>query len=199
MVLIQEKCPNCGVSIEVSVYSHIDNGIITCPYCKSHSIREAKHSILGAEVEGKLKLMEKKAEIRLSNSRDEERKNSEQIRASFKYGLILMGISFLSLFVLGISKYVSEYVLDSTTVKVTEKSSYFNGENYKIVEEQLRDMGFTNVNLKKIEDLKIGLLKSDGEVEQVMIGGDGKFEEGDRFKPNSKVKIIYHTFRRSNQ
>lgn len=83
----------------------------------------------------------------------------------------------------------------STNIKLPISSKNINKKNYKIVVNQLKDAGFTDVKTDKIEDLVTGWLKKDGEIESVTINGDTDFIEGQEFPNNAKITVIYHTFK----
>ena len=53
--------------------------------------------------------------------------------------------------------------------------------------------GFTNVIPKKIEDVKIGLLKKDGEIEKVTVNGKTSFSKGEWVDKDTEIVITYHT------
>jgi len=53
--------------------------------------------------------------------------------------------------------------------------------------------GFSNVEANALDDLTIGFLYSDGEVEEVSINGKTNFNEGKRVKKNAKIVVTYHS------
>ena len=78
--------------------------------------------------------------------------------------------------------------------KTPSGSSVMNGRDYQSVVEEFEENGFTNIKLEKMEDLIIGWLKEDGEVEDVSVGGDFDYSP-DKWVPNdTEVIIRYHTF-----
>ena len=68
------------------------------------------------------------------------------------------------------------------------------GSDYQEVEKRLSEEGFTNISLLPHKDLITGWVNKAGEVEKVEIEGDSEFDGKDRFKPDAKIIIIYHTF-----
>jgi len=72
--------------------------------------------------------------------------------------------------------------------------SKMSGKNYEDLTEDLKEKGFNNISYDIIDDLIIGFLKSDGEVEEVSINGDSDFAEGDWIPSDSEIVISYHTF-----
>ena len=83
--------------------------------------------------------------------------------------------------------------------KTPSSSSVLEGESYERVVEIFEDKGFTNIKLEKIEDLITGWLTKDGEVEEVLVGGDVNYS-ADRWVANDiEVIIRYHTFPNSQE
>ena len=78
-------------------------------------------------------------------------------------------------------------------IRLFSSSKDLKNDNYETVREQFEDAGFINVSVEPIYDVKIGLMKKDGAVEQVSINGYNTFEEGDAYRYDSPVRIVYHT------
>lgn len=74
-------------------------------------------------------------------------------------------------------------------------SSDLKGKNYEDVDKMMTDQGFTNVTLEPVEDLVLGFLKEDGEVEEVSINGYTTYSTDSWFSPDTAVIIKYHTFK----
>lgn len=68
------------------------------------------------------------------------------------------------------------------------------GMQYQEVAAQFEAAGFTNIEYDIIDDLILGWLTEDGEVEQVTIDGDDIFSEDDDYPEDAVVLISYHTF-----
>ena len=80
-------------------------------------------------------------------------------------------------------------------IKMPSSYTKYEGENYLDVYENLKELGFYNIEFEVIDDLITGWLVSDGEVEYVSIDGEDSFRRGDIFDKNSQVVIAYHTFK----
>lgn len=65
--------------------------------------------------------------------------------------------------------------------------------NYLELKEKFKKAGFTNIKLSPIEDIKIGLLTKEGEVESITIAGKTSFKKSSIFDANDAVVIKYHT------
>lgn len=79
-------------------------------------------------------------------------------------------------------------------VKAPKSSSDLKGKDYKDVITLFESAGFTNIEMEIIDDLILGWLIEDGEVEKVSINGDTEFVLNSKFPADAKVMITYHTF-----
>lgn len=71
------------------------------------------------------------------------------------------------------------------------------GKNYKQVNQQLEDAGFTNIVLYANPDIEDGfnpLKKKDGEIQSVTINGSSDYSKNTAFKNDVLIRIIYHTY-----
>jgi len=93
------------------------------------------------------------------------------------------------------SNNTAETTIPIDHIRVTKSSSDLVGQNYKEVTYIISEMGFKNIEYNLIDDLIIGFLVSEGEVENVFINGNSSFKKGDHFHEDSKVLISYHTFK----
>ena len=67
----------------------------------------------------------------------------------------------------------------------------FKYENYKEVETELKNAGFTNIKTAILYDIVWGWT-SEGEVDSVSINGNDDFSKGDVFKKDAEIVITYH-------
>ena len=79
-------------------------------------------------------------------------------------------------------------------LEIKSSSSDLEGQNYETVILKLESVGFTDIKTVILDDLILGWLTKDGEVEEVAINGDTSFGESDYFPANAKIIITYHTF-----
>lgn len=70
-------------------------------------------------------------------------------------------------------------------------------QNYLEILNQFKKAGFANVVAEPIYDVVLGWFDSDGEIESITIKGKESFYEGERFRPDDKVVIKYHTFKKN--
>lgn len=73
------------------------------------------------------------------------------------------------------------------------------GKNYKDIVKKFEKAGFVNVKSKPIYDLVTGWLKSDGEVEEVIVDGDNDVTTYSSFRPDAEVIIKYHAFKKNKK
>lgn len=80
------------------------------------------------------------------------------------------------------------------TISPPVSSDDAKGANYEELLAQFEAAGFTNIKLEPIDDLILGFLTSDGEVEEITVNGKDVFTERMDVEPNVPVVISYHTF-----
>ena len=78
--------------------------------------------------------------------------------------------------------------------KTPSDSSIQNGRDYLEVIKDFEGNGFTNIQTEKIDDLIFGWLTKEGEVEEVLVGGDVNYESDDWLPADTVVLIRYHDF-----
>lgn len=82
----------------------------------------------------------------------------------------------------------------SDTIAMPASASDLKGENYKDVTTRLKTAGFASIETTTIDDLVVGWLTKDGEVERVSVAGTTDFEANSKFPKGAKIVITYHTF-----
>lgn len=113
----------------------------------------------------------------------------------------LRSMTFLSLLII-FSIAVAHVNADSKVgneVKTPISSKNLDEEYYDDLVTDFKKAGFTDVVVKKDEDLIFGFVHFDGEVEEIQIGKTTNFKKGASFSKNDKVTITYHTYSNSNQ
>lgn len=79
-------------------------------------------------------------------------------------------------------------------LRVPDSSNNLSGSNYNDVVMLFESAGFTNIQTEAIEDLIIGWLTKDGEVEEISINGTTSFGSDTYFPKDAVVIVRYHTF-----
>lgn len=83
--------------------------------------------------------------------------------------------------------------------KAPSGSTVQKGEDYQDVAEEFRSRGFTNIKFEPIDDLILGWLTEDGEVESVSVDGDENYSSGKWYPQDVEVVISFHTFPQKSQ
>ena len=83
--------------------------------------------------------------------------------------------------------YHMPYTDDPSYIKMPHESEYYDGMDYMEVEQQLKDLGFTNIDLDEMPNNHY----EDGEVFSVL-KGNHPFNEGDAIKKDEKITINYY-------
>ncbi len=78
--------------------------------------------------------------------------------------------------------------------KTPSSSDSQKGKNYLEVIEIFEKQGFVNIKTETIDDLIIGWLTKDGEVESVAVDGDTDYKSDKWYPKETEVLILYHTF-----
>ncbi len=196
MKTYQLECPSCGAAINAE---NIDQKrAIYCTYCGRLILLDDEVKRVEVKYhktytnEARVRENERKERIRLKELENENREN----RREFLWPFIIIGIFILVYAFLGIMDlyYKEQNKLDENELKISADAESYHGENYEQVVRELEDMGFTNVDTMRQEDLVLGWLTKDGEVAKVSINGDTDFAEGDVFPKDANVVVTYHTF-----
>lgn len=87
----------------------------------------------------------------------------------------------------------------SDGLKIPSSAGVYEGQNYQEVVNSLEDAGFTNVSLEVIDDLVTGWITDDGDVEQVSVGGDAKYNPDARYPADVAIVVSYHTFPKEDE
>lgn len=74
-------------------------------------------------------------------------------------------------------------------------SKQLKRKDCKKVNKELHSLGYTRIFLNPIKDLKIGLIVSDGSIENIKINGRDKFKKDLVLKYDAKIELSYHTFK----
>lgn len=82
--------------------------------------------------------------------------------------------------------------INNRKVSMPFSASECRGKNYEMVVDEFKKIGFKNIKVKAIADIKIGFLAKEGEVSDITIGINSKFKKDDVFNSNDKVYITYH-------
>lgn len=79
-------------------------------------------------------------------------------------------------------------------MQIPSSPSHQEGKNFEDVVIEFQESGFTNIKTEPIEDLILGWLTEDGEVEEVSVGGSIDYSANEWVDSDTPVIIRYHTF-----
>lgn len=88
---------------------------------------------------------------------------------------------------------ITYHIVQSISVPVSSKDG--KKMNYEELAAVLEEAGFVNIQITADADLITGWVTKDGSIEEFTINGDKKFSEGDSYRPDADIVIIYHTFK----
>lgn len=79
-------------------------------------------------------------------------------------------------------------------ITLSFSASDCKNKNYNDIVERFKNAGFTNITVRTKDDLVLGILSSEDEVESVSINGDDDFSKKDVFSADDPVVITYHVY-----
>ena len=84
-------------------------------------------------------------------------------------------------------------LLSDGETKITDSPKGYKNKIFKEVEQELKAAGFTNIQSTVIRDLTGSWLETDGDIENITIGGKTDFEKGEIISKDTEIIITYHT------
>ncbi len=69
-------------------------------------------------------------------------------------------------------------------------------KNCKELVKELKELGFTQIETKKIKDLVTGWIVKDESIEEVIVENSNSYKQGFSYEYDAKIIIKYHTFRK---
>lgn len=124
------------------------------------------------------------AEIKNAKTESEKGKND------LKVGLLGFGLIFFVIFGASLLLIIPAIIGGLSGKTSMGNHSDYEGKNYQYVQSTFEAAGFTNIKLIDLKDE--GLFVKDGEVTNVSVGGNAKFESIDYFSKDDTVVITYH-------
>ncbi len=198
MKLHKLSCPNCNGVLDLNVEN---KEYIFCPYCgqKFFLDDEKKEYTVNQNINIKKDININKNIT--STNRYIDDAEVEKVRASLKkekmdnliviFIMIFFAIMAIFCFWMGDSgERAAEKAKEAGLISAGDSDDY-EGENYELVVEQLKTLGFENISAVDLDDAGIALWKSD-KVESVSVGGDTSFSSDDYFESDEAVIVKYH-------
>ena len=87
---------------------------------------------------------------------------------------------------------ITYYALRLTVGKA---ASDIEGANYSDIVSDLKARGFTNITLKRTNDLITGWINPEGSIRSISVGGNGDFKSDSKFYYDEEIIIIVNTFK----
>lgn len=84
-----------------------------------------------------------------------------------------------------------QYELADDEAKIMGSMSSYKHRDFKVVEKELTDLGFSNITTNPLYDIVFGWT-DEGEVGSVIIDGKDGYKRGDVFKKDVEIVITYH-------
>ena len=199
MRMYQLNCPSCGATVEIEQ----DRKSMFCTYCGNqiHVDDGIKRVEITKNInhhktytdEAKIRENERKERIQLKQMEYEDKEKKRNDKVVFLcIGLLML----IALFPFGMARYYEEAGKpDEDEICIPFSSNDLEGENFELVISDLKNAGFSDITTKTQADLVIGIITKEGTVESVSINGDSAFDEDDIFPEDSKIVVIYHTFK----
>ena len=200
MRIVNLKCENCGAYADVN----IDNPLAYCPYCgdiifdfdsTNEVLKEKERTRRAAE-----RTKQKQEETRQKQMEYEyaEHQEKRELATVFLIFAVLIAFALIMYAFSYISSYREKQAhIANNEIQVSASSKELEGENYKDVSALLEEAGFTNITLIGAEDLVLGILSKEGNVDEVSIDGDTSFSSGSWYPADAEVLITYHSFKNS--
>lgn len=212
---ISVKCPECGAALDVEE----GRKQIFCSYCgtkvmiqndNEYIFRHVDEAgIKQAETERLIRLKE----LELEEAEDNRGRKGRTIAFGVALAFVIIGaisMAFggdLGMGAIGIGGWIALFTVingdeskkrkqetrmaRAGRIKLTSSVSDYDKKNYQAVESAYRSLGFKNIHSVNMRDLRMGLLKKPGIVEEVSIDGESP-RSGEWYDPNATVVITYH-------
>lgn len=190
-------CPKCGGNMELD----LKNLRAECRLCgHTELIVDIDKAIADKEatVRERERLQEetrqKKLELKYSDKKNKREHFGSNSKAVLIIICVIAVIGAAAYFYFSHSKTESAHVKNGD-LKLPISSSEIEEENYNFsdLHNTFINCGFKNVIPEKIEDVKVGLLKKDGEIEKVTVNGRTSFKKGEWVDKDAEIVITYHT------
>ena len=90
---------------------------------------------------------------------------------------------------------VSTETTPPATSMIAMPASAFSlrGDNYSAVVNQLKEAGFTNIELEEKKTMKNEWFSKSGDITAITVNGNGSFKKGDTFPSDAHIHITYDT------
>lgn len=197
--VIQLRCKHCDGIMTVDPETHI----IACKYCGSKELIVENSKVTIERIRSKTardireidyKQHESEKDLELEKLYYEEKKTVRKEKREWKALGIVYLIFFL--FIGGIFFAAStreKKEIAAGKIRIPSADEAYIGEQYYIVEMELKDAGFSNVNSKPLNDLSEESSDDIGKVYKIIVNGHSDFSAQTLFSPDANIFIYYHS------
>lgn len=197
MKLNKISCPDCGASISLSIEGQ---SYVFCPYCGSHfAIDDGNRTITrnyntnyNSDISYHSTYTDDAA---VEREKRIDRENERDHKLLVLMIMVMCALIFVPMFIFWIDEHKAEQrkkdAIEAGMIVVGQSSSDMEERDYKVVVEQLKSAGFTDITTVDLDDSG-WFTKKKGTVESVTISGDSSFSAGDCFYPTAKIVVSYH-------
>lgn len=191
MKIIKVKCPSCGATLEN------DEKIVYCAYCGEKLLLDDEAKNINFTYrkfdEARMRENESKERIRLKELENQEKEKEREHKTDVR---TLIGCLAFILISMGSLFFMAESEKPKADeIKIFSSAKEYKGDNYEQVVKELKNAGFTDIEVVAQKDLVIGWLSKDGSIDRISIDGDTDFSDDDIFSKDARVVITYHTFK----
>lgn len=197
MKLNKISCPDCGANISLAIEGQ---SYVFCPYCGNHfAIDDGNRTITrnyNTNYNSDISYHETYTDdAAIEKEKRIDRENERNHRLLVLMLLVACMLFFIPMFVLWIDEHKAEQekkkAIEAGMIEVGQSSSDMEGRDYKVVIEQLKSAGFTDITTVDLDDSG-WFTKKRGTVESVTIAGDSSFSSNACFYPTAKIVVSYH-------
>ena len=193
MQLQKISCPTCGASISLDI---VGQSYAFCPYCGSHFAIDDGNRTITRNYNAKFDFHDTytdDAAVEREKRKDREnaRDHKETVLVIFVIVLCLIVPCLMVFYEDHKEKKEAEKAIAEGKIQPGQSSDDMEGKDYKVVVEQLRSAGFSDITTIDLDDSG-WFTKKKGTVESVAIGGASSFESEDYFYPTAKIVVSYH-------
>ena len=210
-------CPSCGASLSFDD-NNKDFGF--CQYCGTKIMLDDYRSTHRIVDEARIQEAENERIIRMREMDIEEKEEAHyrkgrNIAFSVAGGVAVIGAicalfaPTFAMFAFAIAGWIALFTVingddrkkkmaerrkaNSGMIKLTSNAATYDKKDFRSVQAAYQSLGFTNIQLINLRDLRTGLLKKPGTVETVTINGESPHTD-EWYYPNAHIAITYHGF-----
>ena len=186
-------CPTCGAGIDLQLSGQTH---VFCPYCGSHFAIDDGNRTITRNSNNIYEFHDTYTdEAAVERERRKDRENERDHRVLVLMLLIAGACIFIPMIWLFVDEHEAarrkKEAIASGMIEVGQSSREMEGKDYKIVVEQLRSAGFSDISTVELDDSG-WFTKKKGTVDSVTISGDSSFDSDDCFYPTAKIVVSYH-------